>query len=232
MVYLCGDSARQSYSTSLSWVFGTERVIFLSVFHGQCSIWTGWTNWSVVDLECVLSCSIELILSVSTPPWLIVLIENSTRSGQVQIKINFDNALWIEPTARQTNKQQIVMSNALIYTIHVHTCAWYVYMIHVCVCITCIQWTGPLYCGPVCSSELSHILHFLSMTQRHEHLILLYLSRGWWVRHASLETLVGTLTQEWEKRDPMDSYTATAMKATIPPVKHTRHALHWKQNVQ
>lgn len=162
-------------------------------------------------------------MSVSTPPWLIVLIENSTRSGQVQIKLSLTMHYG-------TNKQQIIMSNALIYTIHVHDN--YVYMIHVCVCITCIQWTGPLYCGPVFSSELSHILHFLSMTQRHEHLILLYLSRGWWVRHASPETLVGTLTQDWEERDPMDSYTATAMKATIPPVKGTRHALHWKQNVQ
>jgi len=40
----------------------------------------------------------------------------------------------------------------------------------------------------------------------------------------SPETLVGTFTQEWEERDPMDSYTTTAMKATIPPVKGTRHA--------
>ncbi len=30
------------------------------------------------------------------------------------------------------------------------------------------------------------------------------------------ESLVGTLTQEWEEKDPLDSYSAATMKATIP----------------
>lgn len=33
------------------------------------------------------------------------------------------------------------------------------------------------------------------------------------------EALVGTLTQEWEEKEPLDSYSAATKKATIPTVR-------------
>ncbi len=40
------------------------------------------------------------------------------------------------------------------------------------------------------------------------------------------ESLVGTLTQEWEEKDPLDSYSAATMKATIPAVKGQSGSSH------